>query len=59
MGKAQKAAVIAAVEDEDEVEEAIRLCDGDLRRTIRELILGQCQIDQAVSAGYVRKGLRS
>lgn len=59
MGKAQKAAVIAAVEDEDEVEEAIRLCDGDLRRTIRELILRQCQIDQAVSAGYVRKGLRS
>jgi hypothetical protein len=57
MGKAQKAAVIGAVEDE--VEEAIRLCDGDLRRTIRELILGQRQIDQAVSAGYVRKGLRS
>jgi hypothetical protein len=57
MGKAQKAAVIEAVEDE--VEEAIRLCDGDLRRTIRELILGQRQIDQAVSAGYVRKGLRS
>ena len=57
MGKAQKAAVIEAVGDE--VEEAIRLCDGDLRRTIRELILGQRQIDQAVSAGYVRKGLRS
>jgi hypothetical protein len=57
MGKAQKAAVIEAVEDE--VEEAIRLCDGDLRRTIRELILGQRQIDQAVSAGYVRKGLQS
>ena len=57
MGKAQKAAVIEAVEDE--VEEAIRLCDGDLRRAIRELILGQRQIDRTVSAGYVRKGLRS
>lgn len=43
------------------VEEAITLADGDLRRAICTLILGQHEIEAEkaaqVSAGYVRRGL--
>lgn len=43
------------------VEEAIMLADGDLRRAILALILGQHEIEAEkaaqVSAGYVRRGL--
>lgn len=46
---------------EDDVEEAIRVCDGDARLAVRGLILGQRQIkaeaERAVSAGYVRRRL--
>lgn len=43
----------------EDVEEAIRQCDGDARLAVRRLILGQHQmaaeIEKVVSAGYVRR----
>lgn len=57
MRQAEQKIVVDAIEED--VQEAIRMCDGDLRRDIRELILGQRDIDRTVSAGYVRRGLRS
>jgi hypothetical protein len=57
MRQAEQKIVVDAIEED--VQEAIRMCDGDLRRAIRELILGQRDIDRTVSAGYVRRGLRS
>jgi hypothetical protein len=57
----RQALVVADERDdlEDLVEEAIRVTDGDMRRAVRELILGQqalaAELRAGVSSGYLRR----
>ena len=61
MGQAAKPEPTVLDAIDDDVEEAIRICDGDARLAVRGLILGQRmmkgEIEKIVSAGYVRRRL--